>query len=158
MNSAQRAASRAKRGNRYQADPTAIFRVLGRVQGFTPDEQTQLNLPVMLALDAISHGKGDDSDFQTLAAAVNISMICAERIDPLVEKTCTDARDALMRVHERHEKHGTWGFDGPGYLAIKDAADVYCQLTSLLTGGQLQEAMRDCMQRMADGQVMGGVQ
>lgn len=158
MNSAQRAASRAKRGNRYQADPTAIFRVLGRVQGFTPDEQTQLKLPVMLALDSISHGKGGDEDFHTLAAAVNISMICAERIDPLVEKTCTDARDALMRVHERHKAHGVWGFDGPGYLAIKDAADVYCQLTSLLTGGQLKEAMAECLQRMADGQVMGGVQ
>lgn len=156
MNTEQRKASRAKR--RFQADPTAIFRVLGRVQPFTTEEQAQINLPVMLALDSISHGKGEESDFHTLAAAVNISMICAERIDPLVEKTCTDARDALMRVHARFMKHGTWGFDGPGYLAVKDAADVYCQLTSLLTGGQLKEAMQECLQRMQAGQVMEPLQ
>jgi hypothetical protein len=152
MNSAHRSASQAKR--RYQADPHAIFRVLGRVSPFTEDEQSQINLPVFLALDSIAHGKGEEADFHTLAAAVNISMVCAEKIDPLVEKTCTDARDALMRVHARQIKHGTWGFDGPGYLAVKEAADVYQQLTSLLTGGQLKEAMQVCMQRMADGNVL----
>lgn len=156
MNSTHRAASQAKR--RYKSDPMAIFRVLGRVQSFTPDEQAQLNLPVFLALDSIAHGKGTEGDFHTLAAAVNVAMVCAERIDPLVEKTCTDARDALMRVLERHTKHGTWGFDGPGYLAVKEAADVYQQLTSLLTGGQLKEAMQECMSRMAAGEVLEPVQ
>lgn len=156
MNSAHRSASQAKR--RYKSDPTAIFRVLGRVQPFTPDEQAQLNLPVFLALDSIAHGKGSESDFHTMAAAVNVSMVCAEKIDPLVEKTCTDARDALMRVHARQIKHGTWGFDGPGYLAVKEAADVYQQLTSLLTGGQLKEAMQECMSRMEAGEVMEPVQ
>lgn len=156
MNSAHRSASQAKR--RYQADPHAIFRVLGRVQPFTPDEQAQLNLPVFLALDSIAHGKGSEADFHTPAAAVNISMVCAEKIDPLVEKTCTDARDALMRVHARHTKHGTWGFDGPGYLAVKEAADVYQQLTSLLTGGQLKSAMQECVSRMEAGEVLEPVQ
>ena len=156
MNTQHRQASRSKR--RYQADPTAIFRVLGRVQTLTPEEQTQLNLPVLLSLDSIAHGKGTEGDFHTLAAAVNIAMVCAERIDPLVEKTCTDARDALMRVYSRHTKHGTWGFDGPGYLAVKEAADVYQQLTSLLTGGQLKEAMQECMSRMEAGEVMEVVQ
>ena len=61
MNTKHRHASRAKR--RYQSDPTAIFKVLGRVQTFTPEEQTQINLPVMLALDSIVHGKGEDTTF-----------------------------------------------------------------------------------------------
>jgi len=156
MNTQHRQASRAKR--RYQADPTAIFRVLGRVQTFTTEEQTQLNLPVLLSLDSIAHGKGTEEDFHTLAAAVNVAMVCAERIDPLVEKTCTDARDALMRMHARQMKHGTWAFDGPGYTAIKEASDVYQQLTSLLTGGQLKEAMQECMSRMEAGEVMEVVQ
>lgn len=156
MNSTHRAASRAKR--HYQADPSAIYRVLGRVQPFTPEEQTQLNLPVMLALDSIAHGRGEEADFHTLAAAVNIAMICAEKIDPLVEKTCTDARDALMRMHARQIKHGTWGFDGPGYTAVKDAIDVYQQLTSLLTGGQLKDAMQECVRRMQSGDVLEPMQ
>ena len=156
MNSAHRSASQAKR--RYKADPHSIFRVLGRALPFTPDEQAQMNLPVMLALDAIAHGKGVEDDFHTLASAVNISMVCAEKIDPLVEKTCTDALDALRRMHSRQIKHGTWAFDGPGYTAIKEAADVYQQLTSLLTGGQLKAAMQECMSRMEAGEVMEVVQ
>lgn len=155
MNTQHRVLSRAKR---YQADPTAMFRVFGRIKQFTPDEQMQINLPVMLALDSISHGKGEDADFHTLAAAVNISMICAERIDPLVEKTCTDARDALIRMHARKIKCGTWGFDGPGYTSVKDAAEVYQQLTQLLTGGQLKDAMSECMRRMRDGDVLEPLQ
>lgn len=156
MNSAHRKAAQAKR--KYQADPSAIFRVLGRVQQFTPSEQVQLNLPVLVALDSISHGKGEESDFHTLAAAVNVAMVCAEKIDPLVEKTCTDARDALMRMLARQKTHGTWGFDGPGYTAVKEAADVYQQLTALLTGGQLKEAMQECVRRMENGEVMEVVQ
>lgn len=156
MNSTHRAASRAK--HRFQADPAAIYRVLGRVQPFTAEEQLQINLPVMLALDSIAHGKGEDEDFHTLASAVNVAMICAEKIDPLVEKTCTDARDALIRMHARQIKHGTWGFDGPGYTAVKDAADVYQQLTGLLTGGQLKDAMQECTRRMKAGDVLEPLQ
>lgn len=156
MNSAHRAAAQAKR--RYQADPSAIYRVLGRVQTFTPAEQVQLNLPVLVALDSIANGRGEESDFHTLAAAVKVAMVCAEKIDPLVEKTCTDARDALMRMHTRQMKHRTWGFDGPGYTAVKDAVDVYQQLTALLTGGQLKEAMQECVRRMESGEVMEPMQ
>lgn len=156
MNSTHRAAAHAKR--RWQADPSAIYRVFGRVQTFTEEEQAQLNLPVLIALDSIAHGHGEESDFHTLAAAVNVAMICAEKIDPLVEKTCTDARDALMRMHARQIKHGTWGFDGPGYTAVKDAADVYQQLTALLTGGQLKDAMQECVRRMQAGDVLEPLQ
>lgn len=152
MKTAHRNQSHAKR--RFAADPSAIYRVIGRTQGFTPDEQAQLNLPVMLAVDAIVHGKGEEGDFHTLAAAVNVAMICAERIDPLVERTCLDARDAMLRMLARKEKHGTYGFDGPGYSQVLECVDVYQQLTSLLTGGQLKAAMQECIKRMRAGEVM----
>jgi hypothetical protein len=152
MKTAHRTASTHKR--KYQADPSAIYRVMGRAQGFTPDEQAQLNLPVMLAVDAIAHGRGEEGDFHTLAAAVNVAMICAERIDPLVERTCIDARDALMRMLARKEKHGTYGFDGPGYSQVLECVDVYQQLTSLLTGGQLKAAMTECIKRMRSGEYL----
>lgn len=152
MKTAHRTAAKAKR--RWTADPSAIYRVMGRVLPFTPDEQAQLNLPVLLAIDSIAHGKGSEADFHTLAAAVNVALVCAESIDPLVEKTCTDARDSLMRMHARQMRHGSWGFDGPGYQQVREAVDVYQQLTSLLTGGQLKEAMQECMRRVNVGEVM----
>lgn len=152
MKTAHRLASRAKR--RYVADPMAMFRVLGRVEPFTPAEQAALNLPVRIAFESLRTGKAEESDFHTLAAAVNISMVCAEKIDPLVEQSCVAGRDALMRVHKRHAETGLWGLDGPAFAEIEQAIEIYEELIRLLTGGQLKDAMAECVRRMQAGEVM----
>lgn len=156
MNTAQRAKSRAKQ--KYRADPMSIYRVLGRVEPFTPAEQSALNLPVRIAFESLRTGKAEESDFHTLAAAVNISMICAEKIDPLVEQSCVAGRDALMRVHKRHTETGRWGLDGPAFAEIELALQVYEQLVSLLTGGQLKDAMSEVIRRMQAGDVLQPLQ
>lgn len=151
MRSAHRQAAHAKR---YTRDPMAMFRVIGRAQSFTQDEQAQLKLPVRLAYESILKGQGTAEDFHTLAAAVNVAMVCAERIDPLVEQACIAGRDALMRVLERHGRLGRWGFDGQGMQEVIRAVEVYEQLTGLLTAGQLEDALKECHQRMRAGDVM----
>ncbi len=149
MKTAHRTASRAKR--RWAADPSTIYRLMGRAQGFTPEEQAQLNLPTRLAFEHIRVGSGTDEDFHTLAAAVNVAMVCAERIDALVEEACIQARDALTALHARRARSGRWGFDGPGMQHVLAAIDIYEQLTKLLNAGQLQDAMAECVRRMRTG-------
>lgn len=152
MKTAHRQASHHKR--RWHADPLSMFRAIGRVQTFTPEEQDKLNLPVILAVDNIAHGRGTRDDFKDLMEAVMVAMICAESIDPHVEKTCVDARDALKRMGDRHKVRGTWGFDGLGYQQVREAVDVYRQLTGLLTSGQLEEAILEFDRRIRDGEVL----
>ena len=149
---AHRQASRAKR--RYTADPSSFLRVLARVQPFTDAEQAQLNLPVRIAFDSLRRGQGEESDFHTMAAAVNLAMVCAEKIDPLVEQTCITARDALTRMYERHTRLGRWGLDGAALQELQEAIEVYEQLNSLLSAGQVQEALAECYQRMRNGDVV----
>lgn len=156
MNTLHRNQSRAKR--RYEADPHAIFRVLGRVSPFTAEEQATLNLPVRLAYDAMLKGLAVEGDFHTLAAAINIAMVCAEKIDPLVEQGCIAGRDAMQRVFERHQRTGQWGFDGPAIQEVEQSIEIYEQLVSLLTGSQLKDAMTECVRRMRDGEVIGVTQ
>lgn len=140
--------------HRYTADPSAMYRVFGRVCNFTEAEQTQLNLPVRIALDGFLTGKAVETDFHTLAAAVNIAMICAERIGPVVEQACIAGRDAMARVWARHQACGAWGLDGPAIDELKQVVSIYEQLTSLLTGGQLKDAMTECVRRMQAGEVI----
>jgi hypothetical protein len=158
MNTAHRRASHAKRQAR---DPFAIYKVLGRVKGFSEAEQAQLNLPVRLAYDALRNGKAEEGDFHTLAAAVNVAMISAEHISgdggPMVEHACILARDAMVRVLQRHQRTGKWGFDGPGLAEVLQGVEIYEQLTSLLTGQQLKEAMTECIRRVDAGLTLGGV-
>ena len=139
----------------YRADPTAIFRVFGRVTGFTEAEQCQINLPVRVAYESLLNGRGEESDFHTLAAAVNVALVCSETIDQLVEQSCMTGRDALMRVFERHQRLGSWGMDGPAIAEIEVVIGVYEQLTQLLTGGQLKDAMTECIRRMNAGEYLG---
>ena len=155
MNTAHRTQSRAKR---YQADPLAMFKAFGRAAPFTEAEQAQLNLPVRVAFQSFIDRTASDADFHTLACAVNVAMVCAEKIDPLVEQTCTAARDALMRVHTRQLQCGQWGLDGPAFAELEQAICVYEQLTGLLTGGQLKDAMSEVIRRMQAGEVLEVVQ
>lgn len=149
MKSKHRNASKAKR--RWQADPSVIYRVMSANQEFTPDEHAKLNLPVRLAFEKIKNGAGTDDDFHILAAAANVSLVCSEKIDPLVEGVCLAARDALLRTNDRHTRTGRWGFDGPALAEVIEMIDVYSQLTSLLKPMQLQKAMNDTIARASRG-------
>lgn len=152
MKTSHRNQAQAKR--RYKADPLSMYRAFGRAAPFTPAEQAQLNLPVRVAFQAFIDRTASEGDFHTLAGAVNVAMICAESIDPLVEQTCTAARDALMRVRARQTVCGQWGLDGPAFAELELAIEVYEQLTANLTGGQLKEAMSECIRRMRAGEVL----
>ena len=134
-------------------DPMAMYRVTGRVTTFTEAEQAALNLPVRMALQAFIDRTAVEDDFHTLAAAANVAMICAEKIDHQVEILCNYGLDALMRVLDRQKRTGQWGLDGPARKEINDAIEVYEQLTSLLTGGQLKDAMVQVIKRMQAGEV-----
>ena len=135
-------------------DPMALYRVQGRVTTFSKSEQAILNLPVRLALQALIDRTANEHDFHTLAAATNIATVCAEKIDPEVERVCTLGMDALMRVLDRHKKTEQWGMDGPARIELDGVVDVYEQLTSLLTGGQIKDAMTEVIRRMNSGHVL----
>lgn len=153
MNTAQRAASTAKR-RRWAADPMAMWRTVGRKQAFTAEESVGLSLPVRIAYERIRTGAAVDGDFDTLASAMNVAMVCAERIDGLVEQACIVAQDALMRMHGRHTRTGRWGFDGPGLQEVLAGIEVYEQLMRLLTAGQLEAALLECIRRAKAGEVL----
>ena len=144
----------ARKCARRQADPSAIYRVMSRVQPFVPDELAQLNVPVMAAFERMRTGCADDGDFDTLASAVNICMVRGEEIDPLCVETAQRAQDALMRTMHRHKTTGRWGFDGPALQDIPVAMDLYRQMLELSTPMQMQSAMRATVQRMNKGQTL----
>jgi hypothetical protein len=129
MKTKHRNASKAKR--KWQADPSTIYRTMGKFQDFTPEEKGQIVAPCRLAFERIRLGEGKSNDFICLSDACNVSMVRAEKISPLVESVCLVARDALLRCKSRFYKTGRWGFDGPALSAITDMLDVYEQMAGL---------------------------
>lgn len=149
MNTAHRNQSRAKRS--YTADPSAIYRLMNRIQLFTPVELVKLQTPVRVAFESLRTGRGDESDFRTLACIVNVALIRSESIDQLCVETCQRAQDALMSVLARSKRLGKWGLDAAGLQDIPPAMDLHEQLIELSTPLQMQQAMQETLNRMRSG-------
>lgn len=152
MKTSHRQASHAKR--RWQADPSSIYRVMNKLQPFTDAEQHRLTNPVKLAYEKLRTGAATEPDFHVLAASINVTMILAERIDPLAEKVAVDARDGMVRTWQRYQRTGRLGFDGPALQDLPAAIDLHDQLMPLLTPLQVSEAVQEVNARMQAGEVM----
>lgn len=147
MNTTQATASHSNR--RYRADPSAMSRVLKRIQPFNAQELLRLELPIRLSFEAIKTGHGTERDFHDLASAINTTMVRSESVDPLCEQTAIAARDALLRTWHRFEKTGRLGFDGPALGEVADGIDLHEQLIRNSTPLQMIEALREVMRRGA---------
>lgn len=145
MNTTQRHASPAKR--RYQADPMTMFKVVNKLEPFTPDELLRLELPIRLSFEALRTGQGSESDFHDLCAAINSTMVRSEAVDPLCEQTAIAARDALMRCWYRFQRTGKFGFDGPGLGEVESGIDLHEQLIRLSTPLQMRDSLLEVQRR-----------
>lgn len=154
MKTKHRVASHAKR--KFMADPLAMYRLFNKIKPFDADEQMQLNLPVRLAFESLKSGKGEEGDFHTLAAAVNVCMIRSESIDPMAEMTAIAGRDAMVRTWERFQRTSKFGFDGLALQDLPIVIDLHEQLIALSTPKQMADAMQTAIKRMDAGQHLGG--
>lgn len=145
MKTKHRKASQHKR--RWQADPGTIYKVMTKLQPFTPEELTRLELPIRVSFEAMKSGKGSQSDYQDLADAINVAMVRAEAIDPMAELMVLKARDAMMRLLERFTRTGRWGFDGPAIAQVEEAVEFHEQLLRLSTPQQMIDALREVYRR-----------
>ena len=120
------------------------------------EQTTLLGLAYWGALDALRHGNGTDADVDTIASAVNVSLILAERTAggdaalPIIKS----AQDALMRAKARHERYGSYGLDGLGLQAISDALDIHEQQVALHKSGELESALLEAIKRMRNGYIL----
>jgi hypothetical protein len=151
MKTKHRTASQHKR--RWQKDYSVFGRIIGLLEPFTPDELMRLELPIRISFEALKNGKGQESDFHDIAAAINCTLVRSEAVDPMCEYTAIAARDALMRTWHRWEKTGKWGFDGPALMEVEAGIDLHEQLIRLSTPGQMVTAMREVIRRGDNKQV-----
>ena len=84
------------------ADPSSIYRVMNRIQHFTPAELLQLKTPPRVAFEALRTGCGTELDFHTLAAVANCTLVCGEKIGQACVDAAKLAQESLMLMLERH--------------------------------------------------------
>lgn len=138
---------------RRHVDPLGGLRLINELKPFDQTEQLSLALPPRVAFEAIRDGRGVEGDFDTLAAVVNVAMVCCEQIGQEGVELCREAQEALMVVKARHQTTGRWGFDYRALQAIPPAVELHEQLLELSTPKQMMDAMREVVRRMNAGLV-----
>ena len=129
-------------------NPFAAQIVLQQNQQTKPSQADGLMLELHQCFDALKHGSTDDELFNRLGSSLNTALILAERIDQQVVDVVLEAHQAMYRCRDRFDKHGRFGFDGPGIAAMVDALDVYEQIVRLITPKQILDASAEAYRRM----------
>lgn len=131
-----------------RVDSLAHDKAVAKITPFTNDEIMQLSIPSRIAFDLIKSGKAEENDFHTLAGAVNVSLVIAEKINNEAIDAVKLGRDALVRCWNRFQKTGLVRFDGPALMDVPIVLDMHEQMLALCTPLQITDAAQEVMKRI----------
>ena len=142
----------------YRVDRSAWAHAVGMQQQLTDDQRTDLGLAVHACIERLRTGNGIELDWHTLAAAVNVSLVLAEK--GVGDEHLEDiklAQDALIEILGRHRRTGRWAFTGSGYVALARAVEIHeAQLASVTRDGA-RAAMLEVRRRVERGETLNEV-
>ncbi len=117
-------------------------------QQATSQQATGLMLELYEHFDALKSGDALPDHFHQLACSLNTAMVLAERIGQQLVDVMDAAHAAMIECAEFHQRHGRFGFTGPGMQAVAEALDVYGQIVSLSTPRQVMAAVAEGHRRV----------
>ena len=79
----------------------------------------------------------------TIADALNDTIVRSEAISPYCLEVCKSAAAAMTRCRERHLRTGRYGFDGPAMQEIAAALDLFDEILANSTPAQMIAAGQD---------------
>ena len=137
-------------------DPTAAFSALARVQPLEEAQRTDLGMAYWSAWLAMRTGHGTETDANTLAVALNIGLVLAERSGsaelgvPIFQR----AQDALMVLGAERAERGVWRINRAAAEHIPEALELHDQQMIAHTGAQILAAMDEVRRRVDRGDVV----
>lgn len=157
MNRAQRrAAPRTRPSIRttYRIDPVAGLRLLDHARPYEPDEMLAEHNLTRVSFERLRTGGGDEGDFDRVSMMLNIGLIRAEDIDPLLVETMQRAQMAFVRMKDRYLRGLAFGFDADGLAHVPDALDAYQLIVDASSPLQMKLAIKEAYRRMTHGQLL----
>lgn len=133
---------------RHAKNPTTWATAIVARQQMAPAVADDIMAKLYSAFGDLKAGSTDDDLFDRLAATINVGIVRAEQIAPACVEPMLAARDALIRCDDIRGRHGRYGFDGPGLLAMAAGLEVYEEMVRNSTPQQMREAMTASIARM----------
>lgn len=154
MRTKHRTEAKQKRQRKYQADCSAIYRVMAKNQPLTKNEQAEVVNPIRMAYYKMGNGSASGQDYSFLGECVNVCMVQAEKIgDPFLIESCSRAMIGVLKIKDRFDRFGKWGLCSYSMEAIPPIIDMYGQIVQLLTPKQTIELLRETQNRIRKNQI-----
>lgn len=148
----QRAGNKPRRHG--WGDPFAQFRLMRKLQPFTPAELLKLTLTPRMAWESMRTGQANDNDRGTVSAVVNTALVRCEAIHPDLVGVCKLAQQALLRVKQRHLQTGSCALTHQEIVDIEPVIDLHEQLLELSTPLEMERALAEVLRRAAAGETL----
>jgi hypothetical protein len=143
--------------NKHRVSVDSYLRTIRLSKPIADDSKTMLNEQIHAALLAITKGIGTPSHFDVLASTVDIVfMMSMNLFDNAYADEITAARQAMFRLKDRFHRHGTFGFDGVGYQAIKELLAIHEEILNSVTGNEMLTFMGARQKALAGGNYYKG--
>lgn len=139
---------------RWPANPLAHESTAHKVRTFSVEEAAKLSNEVHLAWDHLIHGRGTMAHFDTVANALNASLILSERIGQDAVDVAQRAQCAMVEMQKRYHRVGSFGTDAVLLADVPPGLDLYDQLMGFSNPLQLVQATCQSWRRIAQGHVL----
>jgi hypothetical protein len=122
------------------------------------DDQTRdLSLAYRISFQAMRTGHGSEQAWSTLACALNVSLLLAERGNLAGNIDCIKAaQEALMSSLERASRLGRWGFNGDEMKTVMRAVAIHDEQIETTTRAEISAALQEVHRRVMAGEVLNG--
>lgn len=138
--------------NTRSRNPTAWAAAIANSQPTPAADVTKIMVSVRMSYERLKLGDAPASDFERLAAVLNVGLIRSESIGTEVVEAMKLAMEAILNCHRLHERHGRWGFTGPDLQAMNAALEFYEQILAKSSPNQMEAAVKESYRRMVAGQ------
>lgn len=114
----------------------------------------ELETDAWLCMSTMLAGYGNYETWGVIVKNLNVAMILtelgyAEEWLPRIR----EAMDGAYRAHQRAQKTGRWGFDGPAAAAIREVLQIHQVQLEAATKAHVLEALTIMNERLAAGEV-----
>lgn len=116
----------------------------------TAEEVTRVMTGLHMSYADLKAGTGTDDDVVSLGLMLNVGVVRAAAIGPTLVKAFEEAGAALQECEGIKERHGRYGFTGPGILSMNAALELYEQVLAMSSLNQMDAAEREVVRQMRE--------
>lgn len=142
-------------GHTYCANRFAVPALLEQARPFDGEDDVQhLIDDHQAAYKRLATGKGTEEDFDNVSMKLNVALVRAEDIDPLLVATMKLGQGAMVRMKARVARGLSFGFDADGLRDVPYALEAYEAILAKSSPLQMKLAIQEAWSRITGGDVL----